>query len=130
MVNHAIHYRTLEHLMMGKDVVVDSTAMFRGQRELFFDLYVHALGKRIELNARKYLISLKVTEPVWTLRQLEAGRSLQQKTFYFDKFEPVSSEELKGLESHRCFDNNSNSDLNHIRWELSQMFSSNSRTGA
>ncbi len=119
MVNHVVHHRALEAVMMARNVVIDTTAMFRSQRSLFFDLNVYAQGKLLAMQARKWLVSLDISEAEWERRQQAAGRSQQQNAFYLEKFQPVEADELATVECHLSFSNNTAAELAYIKQQLS-----------
>jgi predicted kinase len=119
-INNVVQYRVLEALVMQKDVVVDSTAMYFRQRQLYFELVMYALGKLHPVKARKVLLSLDVAEAVWEQRVLESGRNVQCRNFFFDRFHPVGSEEAAALDLHLRFDNNTPADLEHIKARLTE----------
>ncbi len=118
-VNHVVHYRALEALMMKKDVVIDSTAMFAQQRQLFFDLAVYAQRQLLPIDANRVLVSLDVDPAVWEERQKAAGRDISHREFFFGKFEPVSPREQSVLDAHLRFDSNTVEDMERIKSELS-----------
>lgn len=117
-VNHVARGRALEHLLMAENVVVDTTGMFRAQRDLFMDLRIAAVNRLLRVKAQRILVSLQIEIAVWEQRQLAAGRSLAQKEFYVDRFQPVSSQEADLLDAHLVFKNNTPSDLASIKHEL------------
>ncbi len=119
LVNHAVQYRALEGLMMQQDVVIDSTAMFFKQRQLYFELARYALGRLYPVPARRLLVSLAVDESVWEQRLRDAGRTPQYKSFYFGRFHPVGDDEAAALDGHLQFANNSTDDLETIKAVLS-----------
>ncbi|MEJ8566316.1 AAA family ATPase [Elongatibacter sediminis] len=123
VVNHVVHYRAMEGLMMARDVVVDTTGMFRAQRRLFFDLSVYSLGKVYPLNARRLLISLDVDDAVWQQRQRDAGRDLAQLGFYRDRFESVTPQEIREVDEHARYTNNTPDELDRMGKEIDRLLS-------
>lgn len=119
VINHVVQYRMLEGLMMQRDVVVDSTAMFYKQRQLYFELARYALGQLHPVPARRVLVSLEVDEAVWEQRLRDAGRTPQYKSFFFDRFHPVGDDEAAALDAHLRFANNTPGDLEQIQATLS-----------
>lgn len=115
----AVHGRSLEYLMMGEDVVLDTTAMFHSHRLAYFDLHVFSRNKLFHIDAKKYLLSLDVSEDIWKQRQLAAGRDLGQIDFYRDRFEAV--EPMEDVTNLR-YDSNTPADLEKIKDGLADCF--------
>jgi predicted kinase len=122
MVNLVVRLRAIEALAMGRDVVVDTTGMFRQQRALFLDPDVLVLGKRQLIRARRYLLSLEITHETWKQRQQASGRDPAEQAFYLQRFEPVGPEEARGLDAHLRFDNDAPEALEQIKVELTRIF--------
>lgn len=97
VIQQVVRYRMLEGLMMERDVVVDTTGMFRRQRRGFCDLHVHIDGRLHLLQAERYFVSLHIDTAEWRARQATAGRPLEQERFYLQRFEPVTDEECLSL---------------------------------
>ena len=121
-VNHVVRCRIMENLLMGRDVAVDTTGMFVSQRQLFLDLRVVALNKLIKVRAQRTIISLNVEMEIWEQRQKSAGRDIQQKEFFVNKFEPITPKEIEQIDHYLEFDNNTTTDLSHIKQELAKAF--------
>lgn len=96
-VDEVVRHRILEGLIRDRDVVVDTPAMYRRQRRLFFDLNRYRNGGIETLEARRCLISVQITRAVWRRRQRFAKRDVKLGPVWFDNYEPVTDQEVREL---------------------------------
>lgn len=101
-VQLATHLRSLEYLMMGENVVIDTTGMFASQRLLLLDLrmFVPATGRVMAVPAKRVVVAVETSPETLKKRYLASGRDLAQMDNYMRRFEPV--EEIPGVTLLRC----------------------------
>ena len=117
LVHMATHLRSLEPLLMGENVVVDSTAMFVGQRRVLFDTHIFnpASGALPALTVRRALVLLEASDEVIEQRYRDIGRRLENRAFYRERFHPVT--EMPGVTVLR-YRNDCAADLESIKQQM------------